>query len=275
MPPSPWLMTEVQIKPGMRVRGGVGVQHQRPGVDQTLLAPIDNPLSSERATTFELGVDQQFRGTWRASVNVYHREDRDRLRMHNSDWRVVNDTVVRPGVPFFANTLDGTANGVELTLERRSGNGWTGWVSYAYGKSTLTDTVLSETYPADYDQRHTVNIYSGYRWSDRTSVSARFRYGSNFPLTAYLEPRSSDVWTLSTERNRARLPEYVRLDVRADRAFTYRKSRLTLFLEVVNVLNHDNFRAQSGSLNPTTREVRGITERVFPLLPSAGVLIEF
>ena len=80
---------------------------------------------------------------------------------------------------------------------------------------------------------------------------------------------------LSSERNQARLPDYARLDLRADRAFTYRKRRLTLFLEVINVLNHDNYRAQSGSLNLLTREVRGITERVFPFLPSAGVLIEF
>jgi outer membrane receptor for ferrienterochelin and colicin len=275
MKASPWLLGEYELRPGTRVRGGAGVQQQRPTVDHALLARPGATLLPERATTLEVGVEQQFRGTWRASVNVFHREDRDRLRLQNADWRVVDDVVVRPGSAFYANTLDGRANGVELTLERRSVNGWTGWVSYAYGHSTVTDTQTLETYDADYDQRHTVNIYSGYRWSGRTSVSARFRYGSNFPFTAYIAPRSDDLWVLASERNLTRLPEYARLDLRADRSFTYRKRRLTLFLEVINVLNHDNFRAQSGSLNPATREVRGITERVFPLLPSAGVLIEF
>jgi hypothetical protein len=240
-----------------------------------LLARPGMTLAPERATTFEVGIDQQFRGTWRASINVYHREDRDRLRLHNAEWRVVNNVVVRPGASVFANTLEGTTDGVDVVLERRSMNGWTGWVSYSYSDSTLTDVVANETYAADFDQRDTVNIYSGYRWSGRTSVSARFRYGSNFPLSGYLERRSEDLWILSTERNRARLPEYARLDLRADRTFTYRKRRLTLFLEVINVLNRDNFRAQNGLLNPITREVRGLTERVFPLLPSAGVLIEF
>ena len=93
---------------------------------------------------------------------------------------------MRPGPFFVANTLNGDTNGVDFTLERRSMNGWTGWVSYTYGKSTLTDTVANEIYAADFDQRHTVNIYSGYRWSGRTSVSARFRYGSNVPFTAYI-----------------------------------------------------------------------------------------
>jgi hypothetical protein len=48
-----------------------------------------------------------------------------------------------------------------------------------------------------------------------------------------------------------------------------------LFVEVINVLNRDNARASVGDFNPATRVVTGITERVFPPLPSAGVLIEF
>jgi outer membrane receptor for ferrienterochelin and colicin len=272
---SPWLLAEYQMRSGTRVRAGAAVQHQRPTVDQNLFAPEGTTLRPEEAATFEVGVDQQFRGTWRASVNVYRRQDRDRLHLQNADFRIANNVVIRPGERFYANALKGTSTGVDLIVERRSVNGWTGWISYSFGKSTLTDTVTGETYPADYDQTHTVNIYSGYRWSARTSVSARFRYGSNFPFTAYVEPRGDDVWVLSSERNQARLPDYARLDLRADRAFTYRKRRLTLFLEVINVLNHDNYRAQSGSLDLLTREVRGITERVFPFLPSAGVLIEF
>jgi outer membrane receptor for ferrienterochelin and colicin len=272
---SPWLITEWDLAPQTTIRAGVGVQHQAASVDQMLLARPGDALSPERATSYDLGVERQLGRTWRASLTAYHRDDRDRLRLKNADWRVANNVVIRPTTQYVDNTLKGTANGMDITLERRSANGWTGWLSYSYGKATVTDVATPETYPADYDQRHTVNVYSGYRWSDRTSVSARFRYGSNFPLTGYLEPRGTDVWTLSSERNRSRLPYYARLDIRADRAFTYRKRRLTLFLEVINVLNHDNVRAQSGSLNVSTREVRGITERVFPLLPSAGVLIEF
>ena len=52
-------------------------------------------------------------------------------------------------------------------------------------------------------------------------------------------------YVLTTQRNGIRLPEYARLDLRADRAFTYRKSRLTLFMEVVNVTNRDNYRPNS------------------------------
>jgi hypothetical protein len=183
------------------------------------------------------------------------------------------------------NALTGDANGVDLILERRSGNGWSGWLSYSFGDAMVTDmsgtitgagaSVPPETYPTDYDQRHTVNIYSTYRWSSRTSVSGRFRYGSNFPMPVYVTPVSDDIWALSGSRNETRLPAYARLDLRADRTFTYRRRRLTLFLEVINVLNRDNLRAQGGGLNIATRTVTGITEKVFPILPSAGILIEF
>ncbi|MGQ0736149.1 MAG: hypothetical protein ACT4QD_21165 [Acidobacteriota bacterium] len=65
------------------------------------------------------------------------------------------------------------------------------------------------------------------------------------------------------------------LTQRIDRAFTCRKSRLTLFAEVVNVLKRGNQRVQNPSVNICTGAVPGLFESLFPLLPSAGVLIEF
>ena len=58
-----------------------------------------------------------------------------------------------------------------------------------------------------------------------------------------------DGYMLSAQRNGVRLPAYSRLDLRADRTFTYRKSRLTLFMEVVNAINRDNFRPNSPGFN--------------------------
>ena len=135
-------------------------------------------------------------------------------------------------------------------------------------------SVPPETFAADFDQRHTVNAYVAYRWSGRTSLSARMRYGSNFPITGYIA-EDANGYTLSAQRNGTRLPVYSRLDLRADRTFTYRSSRLTLFIEVVNATNHDNYRYSSPGINTVTRRVFGPLDKLFPLLPVAGVLIEF
>ena len=147
-------------------------------------------------------------------------------------------------------------------------------MSYAWTKARNTDVTTSESYWSDFDQRHTLNASLAFRWSERSSLSARYRFGSNFPLQGYFE-ELGDIHVLTSERNVGRLPAYSRLDVRADRAFTYRRSRLTLFAEVVNVLNRSNFRMQGASLDLRTGQVFGLTEKLFPLLPSAGVLIEF
>jgi len=107
-----------------------------------------------------------------------------------------------------------------------------------------------------------------------TSLSARMRYGSNFPIQGYIAEDSTG-YLLSAQRNGLRLPAYSRLDLRADRTFTYRKSRLTLFIEVVNATNRDNYRANSPGINVSTRRVFGPIDPLFPLLPVAGVLVEF
>ena len=89
---------------------------------------------------------------------MYHRKDRDGFRFVDAEVRLVNNELVLPTVPYLANVLTGDSRGVELVLERRSVNGLNGWLSYAWNKSTLSDS--AESFPSDYDQRHTVNAYS-------------------------------------------------------------------------------------------------------------------
>jgi len=71
------------------------------------------------------------------------------------------------------------------------------------------------------------------------------------------------------------VPVYARLDVRANRTFNYRTRPLTLFAEVINTLARDNMRTTSPSVNARTRQVFGLFETMIPLMPSAGVLLEF
>jgi hypothetical protein len=71
-----------------------------------------------------------------------------------------------------------------------------------------------------------------------------------------------------------RLPAYARLDLRADRAFTWSSRRLTLFVEVANALNRTNLRNVPYSVDRSGR-VLGATDSMIPILPSAGFVIEF
>ena len=271
---SPWLLAEYEVRPGTRLRAGAGIQHQSATIDHSIYALPDPPLVPERAATIEASIEQRFGSAWRMTLSGYHRRDDDRLRLVNGDVQLVGNRVVPPSNPHWENALTGNTNGAEIVVERRAASGLNGWLSYSWNDSTVTDAARGETFAADFDQRHTVNAYVGYRWGGRTTLSARMRYGSNFPIVGYVGEDSAG-YVLTTERNGVRLPEYARLDLRADRAFTYRRSRLTLFMEVVNVTNRDNYRPNSGFVNPISRRVFEPIESLFPLLPVAGVLIEF
>ena len=81
-------------------------------------------------------------------------------------------------------------------------------------------------------------------------------------------------YALVDTRNSLRLPSYARLDVRADRTFTWSGRRVTLFAEVANALNHQNLRNVPYGVDRRGR-VQEPTDTLLPIVPSAGLLVEF
>jgi TonB dependent receptor len=149
-----------------------------------------------------------------------------------------------------------------------------GWVAYSYGRNRQTDGERKETFWGDFDQRHAIKLSALYRLSDRTSVAIKFRGGTNFPIPGYLTG-SGDALYAASRRNEVRLPGYARLDARAERSFDYGRRRLTVFVEVLNVLNRTNVGLADGVVNAATGRATGFTVPLFPRLPSAGIRIDF
>ena len=75
-------------------------------------------------------------------------------------------------------------------------------------------------------------------------------------------------------RNTIRLRPYSRLDVRADRAFTWGPRRVVLFVEVANVQNRKNLRNTPYGVDRNGRAF-GVNETMMPIIPSAGFVVEF
>src|SRR5437667_3361 len=81
------------------------------------------------------------------------------------DPRLLADGTVidaQPNAPLL-NSQHGYARGVEVYVQRRTANGFTGWISYSYARALETDDVLGLKFPSDYDQRHTINAYASRR----------------------------------------------------------------------------------------------------------------
>jgi hypothetical protein len=245
-------------------------------------------LQAERALHVDGGVERQLPHQTRLLFNVYMRDESGVLWTPGAEPRLAADGSIQPGAfnAPWVNALEGTARGVEVVFRRDSPDGFSGWAGYAYGRLKYTEPATGESFWGDADQRHTLSLYGNYRLSNRTSLSARYRYGSNYPMIGYIgeppprfgiPPVVDDrplFYGLSQERNTLRLPAYSRLDLRADRAFNWSGRRLVLFVDVANIVNHTNFRNTDYFVDRAGR-VLGATESLMPIVPSGGFVIEF
>jgi hypothetical protein len=272
---SPWLQAELKLPKGGTIRAGTGVYRQFPEFEQVLGALGIRGARAQRADQYDLGFEQRLGTAMRWQITMFDREESGFFRRPAAETRLVNGRVVR-GVTTagFEAALDGSARGVELLVQRRSTRGVSGWLAYSYGRIRYHDRQTRETYWSDLDQRHAVNLYLSYRISDRTSVSAKMRAGSNVPAPGYYVQEGRDYF-ISQDRNTLRLPTYSRVDIRANRTFNWSRKRLTLFAEVINLFNRDNVRFNPPGVNSTTRRVSNLFESLIPIVPSAGILVEF
>jgi hypothetical protein len=119
-----------------------------------------------------------------------------------------------------------------------------------------------------------VNAYGGYRINETWNLSAEWRYGSGQPIPGFYR-QVGQGYFLTNVRNTTRLPAYSRVDVRINKAFLFNKWKLTLNGEVINALNRNNLRYAGFEGYGSEGRVFGQLDRVFPILPSAGVVIEF
>lgn len=272
---SPWIVGQWDLSPAFGIRGGAGIYRQFPDFEQ-VTGMLGTPSNThERAHQLDLGLVGRVGAHTKWQVSVYDREEENFMRRFGAETRLANNRVVRgsSSAPF-VNRLEGSARGVEVLVHRRTPNGLSGWVSYAYGRNRYEDPLAGEAFWGDLDQRHTFNVYAFYRISDRTSVTGKLRLGSNFPVPGYYA-QTSGRYTVVERRNELRLPTYSRVDMRANRTYNWSRKRLTLFAEVMNILNRDNVRVSLPRVNVTTREVRNVFEPMIPIVPSAGILIEF
>jgi TonB dependent receptor/CarboxypepD_reg-like domain len=271
---SPWVQAEWRVG-STSIRGATGVYQQFPHFEHVIGAWGTPDVERERAAHFDLGLEQALGRSARVQVTIYDREERDFLRRPGAETRVVNGRLVRGSTSArYETRLRGYARGVEFFMQRLEANGFSGWFSYAYGRNRYRDTVTNESFWADLDQRHTFNVYGLYRLSPRTSVSGKLRIGSNFPAPGYYTELDGRYY-VGTTRNDLRIPSFARLDLRLNRTFTWSTRRLTLFAEVINVLDRENFRYHPPSINGQTFEARRLFEALLPVVPSAGLLFEF
>ena len=266
-----WRMSERN-----RIDAGWGIHSQFPDPLSILGRNGATGLRAEISRHAVLGYELLIGTKSRVRLELYDKEESNLLRSPNTLFRLVDNRIVFPDPAFrYDNALRGHARGAEISVQRRSANRLAGWISYAFERSRRRDLVTGEVYNSDFEQRHTANIYGSYRFTETWNLSAKARFGSGFPIPGYAERREAGYF-LASERNRERIPYYNRIDVRLNKAFFLEKKKISLYVEVLNILNHENVRFdQTFGVNTTTRRLSLSQDTMFPILPIAGIVIDF
>ncbi len=233
-------------------------------------------LLPERASQLTADVEQRLDERTRVRVEYYQRWDRD-LLLRAFYQPATNGPLVPypPSLDPVSNSARAASRAVEIFLQRRSANRLSGWVSYAFGRTRLDDALTGLTSPSDRDQRHAVNLYLGYRVRPTLNLGLKALYGSGFPIPGFYR-REGSGYFLSDTRNALRLSAYGRADFRANKDFTFNRWKLTVYAEVLNLLNRGNLRFETlNGFNPLTRQAYLSFNKMIPILPSGGVALQY
>jgi len=265
----PWTKTRLQLDWGQ--------YSQFPELSQFFSTFALGHLLPERATHYEASLEQSFNERTRLRLEFYDRQDRDLLASPLLDPRILMDGTLFNSVATapLRNSERGYSRGVQIFVQRRTANGFTGWISYAYGRNIVSDGDLGVRFPSDYDQHHTFNAYVSRRLSPTVNLSARFTYGAGMPLPGFYRLQGT-AYFLAQNRNGLRAPAYQRTDLRLNKAYVHKKTKTTLFAEIVNLTNHSNKDFDSpGPYDSTTHQTYPNFFSMLPILPSAGMVFEF
>jgi len=266
------------------LRAGWGRFHQ--GQD---ISDLDVPYGeavfycSQQAEHRVLGLEHGFQNGIELRVEAYHKKlSHIRPRWEN----LSKDVIFFPELEETSQFLEpesGDTRGVEIYLKKDTGGRFRWWGSYALARAE--ERFAEEDVPKNQDQRHTVYLDGSYRPNRKWRINLAWQYRSGWPYSERLFVRvevPEGEWPFEGgfgPRNRARLPAYHRLDLRVNRYFDFGDSRISVFVEMLNLYNRGNVRdirlgdryIADGELIPASM----VEDEWFPLLPSLGISWEF
>jgi hypothetical protein len=232
-------------------------------------------------------VEQDYQKSTHYSFGVEQRLDENtQARLQFFDRQVGEFVVNKQGSacpPFVQlgtfNTAQRYSRGAQIVLQRRSSNRLSGWVGYTFVRArenALFTAPAQKIFYSPYfdsttDQPASVNAFATYRLRPTVNMAAKFLYGTGFPAITGLESTSTgSVQRIPVQR----MPDYLRADFRTDKCWAFRRWKMTLYGEVLNLTNHDNRILSFIEVTPGGQQTVH-TQGALPLTPTAGMVFEF
>ncbi|HJX66418.1 MAG TPA: TonB-dependent receptor [Polyangia bacterium] len=256
---SPRLSLRYRVASETWLKGHVGQFSQMPslpvgvpGFDGFGLQSFGLQRSRQGSVGVETGLGNRDGADLSLDTTVFYQ------RLHVTDVR--NSLSLDPQARDFLEPREGESYGFEIMLRRPMRHRLYGWLSYTLSRSLrVVDGVIA---PSDWDQRHVLNLVTGYRLPHGYAASARFHYNTGRPYPIY-DPRFGWV-------NYQRIPAFPQLDLRGDKRFVFDRYLMDVYVEVVNAT------ASREVFDEKLHTDGSFVQRAYRLvLPSIGVHVEW
>ena len=244
--------------PRTTLKGGLGVFYQPPQPQETNRVFGQIGLVSNRATHYDIGVEQELTHNVEASLEGFYKQ--------------LDDLVTTRAL----NEGRGRVYGVETLIRYKPDARFFGWLAYTLSRSVRRDTPSEPERLSRFDQTHILTVLGSYRLGRGWEFGARFRLVSGSLYTpntyGFYDQNAGVPLALAGYPNYGeRLPLFHQLDLRVDKTWKFRAWQLGVYADVQNVYNHGNVEGVSYNYNYT----RQTFATGLPLLPSLGVRGEF
>lgn len=247
----PRLLITHTLSPSLTVRESVGLYHQPPTAADTDPSLGNPALDAAFTLQTSAGVEAVLGGNLKLGSTVFF----------NRGWHQAVAVAPPPGSGFDMDDAPGdglgavmlelleeqlgsfqfrgdvgelATFGVEMGARYQSGP-FLGWASYTLTKARRTDDpARGEGWrPYQLDQLHNLSLVGSVLWG-KWQLGARFRLVTGNPYTPTLE-YNDDEGEVEGPRLSRRLPDFIQLDLRADRSWKRDWGTLKLFIDIQHV----------------------------------------
>lgn len=221
----------------------------------TSLPLIGNPdVKPQKTVSYEAGIKYRLSESWALDLTAWYKDITDLLSTLQVSY-LSQDYVV------FYNSDYASVKGIDLTLQKRYSNYFSGSVDYTYmvakGNNSQPlggyfdafagEEIPHQEYYLDFDQRHKIALNLNFNIPENSgldifgmdilsnfNLNILVRANSGLPYTPYVDP------TVRIDINSGRKPWTSTIDLRAVKTIPFSFISAALVLEITNLLNTEN-----------------------------------
>jgi len=262
---SPRLSGSYYINEKNSLNFGYGLYFQDPVYSDIADQPSNSKLKMEEVTQYILGYRRYFTSDLKLTFETWYKS------FDNMVVTPINGTVLKN------NNGTGWGRGLDINLTKRLVKKIHGQIGYSYIEIKRNDHDGIGEYNFAFSQPHQLNFMFSYKASKNWLFSMKYRHATGKPKDNYIIHRdvlnNTSYLRYSKEiigRNELRLPNFTSLDIRVNYNFKFKSANMTIFIDIVNVLNKQI--ANSESFNAITGQNYYDGLAIFP---TGGLKFEF